>query len=208
MPVSVIRMMSLLPPILPPLISSLYRPLYRLSRKSQPLLPPPCLPSCCPPAALLLPSCRPHAAPPVTHLPPSCRPSSRHSCRPSCRPSCHPSCRPRAVPPATPPAASTAAPPAATPVAPAALSVALLPRSLRPPVPALKRNFDLCIPRKGIAPHQSKFSHSCVCERSIYSHDRSTYFPAAEKAYRSIVGIYKSLTVTSMYVGICRAIGL
>ncbi len=26
----------------------------------------------------------------------------------------------------------------------------------------------------------AQFSHSCVCERSMYSHHRSTYFPAAE----------------------------
>ncbi len=42
----------------------------------------------------------------------------------------------------------------------------------------LNRNFDLCIPRKGIARPQSQFPHSCVCERST---DRSTYFPAAEQ---------------------------
>jgi hypothetical protein len=34
--------------------------------------------------------------------------------------------------------------------------------------------------RKGIARPQSQFPHSCVCERSIHFHDRSTYFPAAE----------------------------
>ncbi len=28
---------------------------------------------------------------------------------------------------------------------------------------------------------QSQFPHSCVCERFIYSQDRSTYFPAAER---------------------------
>ncbi len=31
----------------------------------------------------------------------------------------------------------------------------------------------------------SQFLQSCVCERFIYSHDRSTYFPAAEYADRS-----------------------
>jgi hypothetical protein len=49
---------------------------------------------------------------------------------------------------------------------------------------ALQRNFDLCIPRKGTARPQSQLPHSCVYERLIYSHDRSTYFPAAEYAYR------------------------
>jgi hypothetical protein len=33
----------------------------------------------------------------------------------------------------------------------------------------------------------------CVCERFIYSHERSTYFPAAEKADRSLeIYIYLS----------------
>jgi hypothetical protein len=32
----------------------------------------------------------------------------------------------------------------------------------------------------GIAQPQSQFPHSCVCERFIYSQDRSTYFPGAE----------------------------
>jgi hypothetical protein len=43
-----------------------------------------------------------------------------------------------------------------------------------------ERNFCLCIPRKGIARPQSQFTHSCVCERSICSQDRSTYYSAAE----------------------------
>ncbi len=46
----------------------------------------------------------------------------------------------------------------------------------------LQRNLDSCIPRKGIARHQPKCPHSCVCERSIYW---STYFPSAEYADRS-----------------------
>jgi hypothetical protein len=44
---------------------------------------------------------------------------------------------------------------------------------------------DLCIPRKGIAQPQFQFPHSCVCERSLYSHVWPTYFPAAEQADRS-----------------------
>jgi hypothetical protein len=39
--------------------------------------------------------------------------------------------------------------------------------------PTLQRNLTLSIPRKGIARPQSQFPH-------IYSHVRSTYFPAAE----------------------------
>ena len=43
-----------------------------------------------------------------------------------------------------------------------------------------QRNLNLCIPRRGIARPQPQFPHSCVFERSINSHVRSTYFPAAE----------------------------
>ncbi len=43
----------------------------------------------------------------------------------------------------------------------------------------------LCITFLGIARPQSQFPHSCVCERFIYSQDRSTYFPSAEQAGRS-----------------------
>jgi hypothetical protein len=59
----------------------------------------------------------------------------------------------------------------------------------RPPYPSgvlweygstLQRKSHLCIPFLGIARTQSQFPHSCVCERFIYSQDRSTYFPAAE----------------------------
>ncbi len=55
----------------------------------------------------------------------------------------------------------------------------------------VQRNFDLCVPRKETAWPQSQFPHSCVCERSIYSHDRfTTCFPAAEYAHKNmIVGI-------------------
>jgi hypothetical protein len=45
---------------------------------------------------------------------------------------------------------------------------------------ALQRKSHLCIPFLGIARPQSQYAHSCVCERFIYSQDRSTYFPAAE----------------------------
>ncbi len=43
-----------------------------------------------------------------------------------------------------------------------------------------QRKSHSCIPRKGIVRPQSQFPQSCVCERFIYSQDRSTYFPAAE----------------------------
>jgi hypothetical protein len=44
----------------------------------------------------------------------------------------------------------------------------------------LKRNLNLCVPRKGIARPQSQFPHSCVRERILYSHVRPTYFLEAE----------------------------
>ncbi len=40
----------------------------------------------------------------------------------------------------------------------------------------LQRQFRLYIPFLGIARPQPQFLHSCVCERFIYSQDRSTYF--------------------------------
>ncbi len=40
------------------------------------------------------------------------------------------------------------------------------------------RKFETNIPSKGIAQPQSQFPHSCVCERLIYSHDRSAYSAA------------------------------
>ncbi len=61
------------------------------------------------------------------------------------------------------------------------LPPAIIAHSLR----TLQRNFYLCIPRRGITRPQSQFTHSCVCERSICSQDRSTYYTAAEKADRS-----------------------
>ncbi len=49
----------------------------------------------------------------------------------------------------------------------------------------LQRSSNLCISRKGIARPQSQFPRSCASERSIYSHIRLTYIPAAEQADRS-----------------------
>jgi hypothetical protein len=42
-------------------------------------------------------------------------------------------------------------------------------------LPALYRKSNLCIPKKGIARPPVPILHSCVCERFIYSQDRSTY---------------------------------
>jgi hypothetical protein len=43
------------------------------------------------------------------------------------------------------------------------------------------RKFETNIPGKGIARPQSQFPRSCVCERFIYSHDRSAYSAAGNK---------------------------
>ncbi len=42
------------------------------------------------------------------------------------------------------------------------------------------QKFETNTPRKGIARPQSQFPHSCVCERFIYSHDRSAYSTAGK----------------------------
>ncbi len=41
-----------------------------------------------------------------------------------------------------------------------------------------RKSHAFIFPEKGIAWPQSQFPHSLVCERFIYSQDRSTYFPA------------------------------
>jgi hypothetical protein len=40
----------------------------------------------------------------------------------------------------------------------------------------LQRRSDLCIPSNETARPRSQFPHSCICERWIDSHDRSSYF--------------------------------
>ncbi len=52
--------------------------------------------------------------------------------------------------------------------------------ALTSPSTEMQRKSHLCIPRKGFARPQSRFPHSSVCKRFIYSHGRSTYFPGAE----------------------------
>jgi hypothetical protein len=47
------------------------------------------------------------------------------------------------------------------------------------------QKFETNIPRKGISQPQSQFPHSCVCERFIYSHDRSAYSAAGKYVNRS-----------------------
>jgi hypothetical protein len=47
------------------------------------------------------------------------------------------------------------------------------------------RKFETNIPRKGISRPQSQFPHSCICERFIYSHDRSAYSAAGTNVDRS-----------------------
>jgi hypothetical protein len=46
----------------------------------------------------------------------------------------------------------------------------------------------------GIARPQSHFPHSCVCERFIYSQDRSTYCISCSRKDRPILEIYKSVS--------------
>ncbi len=50
------------------------------------------------------------------------------------------------------------------------------------------RNFETNIPRKGISASQSQFLRSCVCERFIYSHDRSPYSAGGNTVCRPILG--------------------
>ncbi len=58
------------------------------------------------------------------------------------------------------------------------------------------RKFETNIPRIGIARPQSQFPHLlvCVCERFIYSHDRSTYSAAGKYMDRSWEYIKRSQT--------------
>jgi hypothetical protein len=56
------------------------------------------------------------------------------------------------------------------------------------------RKFETNIPRKGIARPQSKFPHSCVCERFIYSHHQSAYSAAGKYVDRSWEYINRSQT--------------
>jgi hypothetical protein len=51
----------------------------------------------------------------------------------------------------------------------------------------------------GIVRPQSQFPHSCVCERFIYSHDRSAYSAAGNMWSGPILGSYKSLTGTCIW---------
>ena len=47
------------------------------------------------------------------------------------------------------------------------------------------QKFETNIHRKGIARPQFQFPHLCVCERFIYSHDRSSYSAAGKYVNRS-----------------------
>jgi hypothetical protein len=63
------------------------------------------------------------------------------------------------------------------------------------PASALYRKSNLYIPKKGIARPKSQFLHSCVCERFIYSQDRSTYLAAEKSADRS----WKYINLSEIY---------
>jgi hypothetical protein len=56
------------------------------------------------------------------------------------------------------------------------------------------RKFETNIPRNGIAGPQSQFPHSCLCERFIYSHDRSAYSAAVKDVDRFWEYIKRSQT--------------
>jgi hypothetical protein len=56
------------------------------------------------------------------------------------------------------------------------------------------RKFETNIPRKGIVRPQSQFLDSCVCERFIYSHDRSVYSAVGKYVDRSLEYINRSQT--------------
>jgi hypothetical protein len=58
--------------------------------------------------------------------------------------------------------------------------------------------FPACIPFLGIARPQPQFPHSWVCERIIYSQDRSTYF-LQKNSQIDPGNIYKSLKDTWMW---------
>ncbi len=60
---------------------------------------------------------------------------------------------------------------------------------------ALQRQFRLYIPFLGIARPQPQFPHSCVCERFIYSQNRSTYFLQQKRqTHRGNICIIRSQT--------------
>jgi hypothetical protein len=66
-------------------------------------------------------------------------------------------------------------------------------------IPTLQRKSHLCIHRKGIARRpQSQFPHSCVCDRFIYSHDRSAYSAAGKYADRSWEYLYRIFRIVSL----------
>ncbi len=55
------------------------------------------------------------------------------------------------------------------------------------------RKLETNHPRKGIARPQSQFPHSCVCERFIFSYNRSAY-SAAGNMWTNLGNIYRSQT--------------
>ncbi len=59
----------------------------------------------------------------------------------------------------------------------------------------LQPKSHLCVPFLGIVRPQSQFPHSCVCEQSIYSQDRSSYLAAAKKTARS----WKYINLSQIY---------
>ncbi len=67
------------------------------------------------------------------------------------------------------------------------------------------RKFETNIPRKGISRPQFQFPYSCVCERFIYSHDRSAYSAAGKYVNRSWEYINSSQTHECGEIGAAAA---
>jgi hypothetical protein len=67
--------------------------------------------------------------------------------------------------------------------------------------PHCKEIWIYVFPEKEFARPQSQFAHSCVCQRSIYSHFRPTYFPAFSRIGIPITGLY---TVNRSHEHKCR----
>jgi hypothetical protein len=62
----------------------------------------------------------------------------------------------------------------------------------------LQRSFELCIPRNKTARPYSQFPYSDICERFMYSQDRSTFF-CCSQIDRPMVGIY---TIAHIYMNV------
>ncbi len=64
------------------------------------------------------------------------------------------------------------------------------------------RKFETNIPRTETARPQSKFLHSCFCERFIYFHDRSAYSAAAKffAVWDAFISLYIICAKSTLYL--------